>query len=242
MEIFKTPNPKLFQGTEVSFDEEVFIENIKKIYIKEYNEFIKNTSLNKFVVIPVIIKDKDDDYFYISDMYDVSVEKILGFNSFESTINKEINFPAKKDDYADFYNLKGNVIKVLVDYKKDFKYLNYFNKDIFYKLFDKHVLKRYELKINISDECKVSPVSAKIKEIKNDNTLIVFDNDEQTEISVNPKYLCVVVNQEVLEGDLLEKKYQVYADTINNQVIVKKIDENSNLKNYCLPIDVVKFL
>ena len=80
---------------------------------------------------------------------------------------------------------------------------------IFYKLFDKHVLKRYELKINISDECKVSPVSAKIKQIKNDNTLIVFDNDEQTEISVNPKYLCVVVNQEVLEGDLLEKKYQV---------------------------------
>ena len=234
MEIFSESIPKLFNGETYSFNEKEVIKKLTKLYQSENSDFISNTATKKTNLIPVIIKDKDDDYFYITDMYGVAIDEILSFKKQDSLIEKHIEFPAKKDDYPEIYSEKEYVVKVVVKYNKDFKYFNYFKNDLSYKLFNKHLINRYETKLNISAKCKISPVSSKIKEIKDSS--IVFDDDNNTEVNVDTKYVCVKIDEYVNAGDLLEKRYYVFYDLKTNNINIKSIN-NQKIKSFYLPID-----
>jgi len=182
---------------------------------------------NDFFILPTYIEDVDDDNFTLKDAFGKQIDSIIGYiNNDNTLINANITFPASKNDYADFYNLKGFIVYVKISNEKQLKIMPIFKNKDQYSLFNKILLNRNELFLNYLFGCAYSTLDGKVTE-KGDGYIKI----EETIFNVDNELICVKVDDVVKKGDLIEKNF-----SFSKQ---KGIIVLSYKKDFTFPIDMV---
>jgi len=162
-----------------------------------------NYSNNDFFILPTYIEDIDTDNFTLKDAFGNEIDSVTGyFNENNVLVESNITFPANKNDYPDFYSLKGFVAYAKIPNNKQLKIIPIFKNKEQYCVFDKILLNRMELFLNYLFGCVYSTLDDKITEI-GDGYIKVGE----TAFNVDNDLICVNVDDIVNKGDLLEKNF-----------------------------------
>jgi len=182
---------------------------------------------NDFFILPTYIEDIDDENFTLKDAFGKQINSIVGYiNDDNALININITFPASKNDYIDFYNLKGFIVYVKIPNEKQLKITPIFKNKNQYSIFDKVLLNRAELFLNYLFGCTYSTLNDKVTEIGDGYVKI-----GETTFNVDNELICVKVDDVVKKGDLIEKNFSF---TKQKGIIVL-----SYKKDFTFPIDMV---
>jgi len=190
--------------------------------------------------IPTIIQDVNDDTFKIVDAFGNDLESINGYMYNDSMQYEDIIFPANKEDYPDLYNQLGT--PVIVHIKKENININkLFDKDYEYSVFNKILLERIEMFLNILCDVKLSEYNGQISEVGDGYVKLKdSDNDDnEVTINVNNDILFVNVDDIVSKNDYIEKNIFL---TFNNVIEVRYINDPIFNINFMYPLEKIKEL
>lgn len=222
-----TPFNILYNG----FDLTTFAElkGMEKLYNK-YFQLVKTDA--KKINLPAYIYDVDSDNFGIKNAFGKELNSIDGYFFNDKLIGGNISFPAKKTDYPDLYGIKG-IVFIRID--GNFKWIPFFNDNIYYSVFNNKFKDRYEYFLNIFYSALFSKIDGTVKAIDSKSITITDSNNKDNKYTRKNGIITVSINDKVVAGELIEKQVSVEF-IVGEYVITTAPDITEKIPDYLLPL------